>query len=275
MPWTAHLTPRALQSRARQFAQAAACWPGDRRCQALAAGYRIAGDHRRIYFHHIRKTAGTSLCWAFLATSGRDGAQLYDRLARQFVARVVLGDKVIVGWNRRLIQQGQYYFGFSHIPAHSLTLPPATFTVTCLRDPVKRVISHYRMLREFQETEPTRPVFRAEGRWLGASFSDFLDRLPREHLLRQVCMFSRRFDPAEAADAIADCSCVLSTEQFAAGLADLSRTIGLPLQNHRAKSSGFTVEIADADVARLRDMLEPEYRMYEQLGPLVAAPPTR
>lgn len=262
----------ALPRRAKDLGRRAMLLPGQRRCQRLASRYRIGVDDRRIYFHHIRKTAGTSLCWAMLSITGENGAQLYDRLARQFVPRLVLGDKVFVGWHGRLIQQGHYYFAFSHTPAHALCLPPATYTVTCLRDPAKRVVSHYRMLREFEVTEPNRPVLRAECHWLGGSFADFIDRLPREHLMRQLYMFSPRFDPAEAADAVAHCSCVLSTENFDAGLAQLSQTLGHDLPNHRAKGSGFTVDLTDRDVARLRDRLEPEYRMMEQLAALIAKP---
>ncbi|MFA9479666.1 hypothetical protein ACERK3_15365 [Phycisphaerales bacterium AB-hyl4] len=262
---------RELPRRAKDLSQRALLLPGNVRCQRLASRYRIANDDRRVYFHHIRKTAGTSLCWAMLSITGRNGAQIYDRLARSFLPRLVLDDKIFVGWQWRLIQQGHYYFAFSHTPAHALSLPPATYTITCLRDPVKRVISHYRMLREFQATEPTRPVLLREGHWLGNSFADFIDRLPREHLLRQVYMFSPRFDPAEAADAVADCSCVLTTEAFDAGLARLSQTLGHTLTHHRAKGSGFTVEVDDHDVERLRDRLEPEYRMYDQLGPVLDA----
>ena len=103
----------------------------------LAAGYRLPDGSRRVYCHHIRKTAGTSLLMSFLALGGEDPAVVWERMvAAPGLSRTV---------------SGRYAFGVVPPPAAhrgGLLLrpgapaggrpaaPPDTFTVTILRDPV-------------------------------------------------------------------------------------------------------------------------------------------
>jgi hypothetical protein len=239
----------------------------DHRRFSRLANYRLPSGHRRIYFHHIRKTAGTSLCQMFLtAAAGAprgDGQVLWDQLWAAHRHRMAHGDKVFVAGEKRLIEEGHYFFASSHIPAHELTLPPGTFTITCMRDPVRRVLSHYHMLLS-QKASGDR-AFVKEGPWLGANFTEFVENLPKEHLLRQVYTFSRTFDPDEAYENIVRCNAWFLTEDMYGAAAALGAQVGLQLAPTRANRSKVRTSAPAAQLHKLRELLQPEIVLFERL----------
>ena len=109
---------RLVPGRVRWWRDRAAEWarslPDAARARQLASSYRIDGRYRRIYFWHIRKTGGISLSSAMLGVACDDGAEGLRELARQH-GRLVLDDKVFVAWNVYLIEQGHYFYAFSHM----------------------------------------------------------------------------------------------------------------------------------------------------------------
>ncbi|MGE5280927.1 MAG: hypothetical protein ACM3N0_01145 [Chloroflexota bacterium] len=231
-------------------------------------------DYERVYHFHVRKTAGTSLNAAFWALGGLD-------------LRAVAGDQVVEGnglrfvrGNRELIERGEYFFANSHRPAHELRLPPATYTITILRDPVARVVSYYRYLlwarsnRGAREAEPFIDDVVAESAFLDrrvslrrrrAGFRDFLERAPVERLLTQLQMFSARLDPAEAAENALACSATCFTETYPADLKRVAADLRLDLTEKRERSFGEKVELSDDELALLRERLAPEHAMIERV----------
>jgi hypothetical protein len=199
----------------------------------------------------------------FLAQGGEPADTVYARLSRQYLT--LSGDKVFVGWDRKLIEQGYYYYAFSHLPMHQLALPDHTFTITCLRDPARRVISHYKMLKEYADKNISHPCMATEGKWLGDTFRDFIDNMPEEHLLNQLHMFSKGFDVGEAAANVRSCTCYFFTENFTSGTQDLSRLLGMDLQPIHARKSGYPVDISEDDMNYLKRKLAPEYELVRQL----------
>ncbi len=179
---------------------------------------------------------------------------------------MVHGGRIFVAHNKFLIDKGAYFFARSHSPAHELRLPPRTFTATILRDPVERVISHYNVLAEWVKNDVRHPSRATEGPWLGASFSDFLTRIPREHLLRQLYTFSAGFSVDEAHAALAGLDAVLMNEDYTDGLAALGARLGLDLALFCEKTSTVVAPIGTGDRARLREMLEPEYALIARVG---------
>jgi hypothetical protein len=229
---------------------------------------------KRVYHFHVRKTAGTSLNSAFWALGGLDLRTMSDSQAAEGNGlRFVRG-------NRRLIEEGDYFFANSHQPAYELRLPPDTYTITILRDPAARVISYYRYLlwarsnRTAKEAEPFIDDVVAESSFLDgrlalrrreSSFLDFLDRVPPERLLTQLHMFSERLDPAEAAEAALACSATCFTETYGEDLRRVAAELRLDLREKRERSFGEKVEPSDDERALLHERLAPEYAMIERV----------
>jgi hypothetical protein len=192
---------------------------------------------------------------------------MQHKLAKARNQRLVSGNIVYVAFNKKLIKQGHYHYAYSHHSKHSLTLPDETFTITCLRDPAKRLISHYKMILEYPLKNPNSKKRSTEGMWLGASFGDFLGNISKLHLLRQLSMFSKSFDVDEAYDNIMNLSYYFFLEDYSSGVAELSKRLDIDLQPlHQNKTSTRTrVDIGDHEMDQLRSMLEPEYLLINRL----------
>jgi hypothetical protein len=231
-------------------------------------------DYKRVYHFHVRKTAGTSLNSAFWALGGLDLGAMAD-------SQAVEGNGLrFVRGNRRLIEEGDYFFANSHQPAWELRLPPATYTITILRDPAARVISYYRYLLwarsnpTAKEAEPFIDDVVAESSFLDrrlslrrreVAFRDFLDRAPAERLLTQLHMFSQRLDPSEAAENALACSATCFTETYGEDLRRVAAELRLDLSEKRERSFGEKVDLSDDERALLRERLAPEYAMIERV----------
>jgi hypothetical protein len=234
--------------------------------QFLSPHNLLSGGYKRIYCYHIRKTGGTSLNRAFLSLAGEPHETVYNRLFEGLNYYARSGNLTFVSHNKYLIEAGHYFYGFSHLPAHELSLPPDTFTITILRDPVKRVISHYKMLVYLSSNGIDHPCLETEGPWLGDGFGDFISNMPEKHLLRQLYMFSSTFDVAEAADLIRRCNYFFLTDEFQTGLKTLSKKLDLNLPHLHAKKSSVEIPITDIQRMRLREILDAEYRLLNKIS---------
>lgn len=232
----------------------------------LAADYELPDGSARVYCYHIRKTAGTSLYLSFMALGGEDPVEVWRRITSGRLPRTISGDYSYVANSRALLAEGAYFFGRSHRAAADQPLPPRTFTVTVLRDPIDRVRSYYDYLVTGDLASTPGRVANRERRIAGDGFDAFLDRVPPGDLLNQLAMFSPRFDVSEAVDRIASCSSVFFTEGFATGLAALGQRLDLPLEVHRSRVGQQRTVLTDGQRERLRSRLEPEYEMLDRLG---------
>ena len=228
----------------------------------------IAFGYDRIYHFHIRKTAGTSLNFAFRNAfqQGFSGSANEAALFSRHWA--VHADRVYVTHNKYLLERGDYFYGDGHAAFHEVNIPANTFMITIVRDPIKRILSHYRMLLYWKNTNIDHPARKEEEGYLGNSFSDFLDRVPRRHLMRQLYMFSKSLDPAEAIETIKKMNFIMVTEDFAEHLRWLGELLQMDLRPYAEKSSYGPVELTEAERARLTEILEPEYRLLRAVAPL-------
>lgn len=228
--------------------------------------YELPDGFQRIYFYHNRKTGGKSLAHVFFALGGEDPKVVDARTIEELNYRTVSNDLIYHRGDTLLSRQGNYFFAFSHTPMHRLQLPPKTFTITILRDPVSRIITHYKMLLRFKIEKIPHPCMKIEGKWLGNNFRDFLNNTPENHFYNQLYKFSRNYDIAEATDNIMACSHFFFTENYKEGLESLSKKLSLPLKPIYFGKETLKFEPTKEEMYLLREKLEPEYRLFENLG---------
>lgn len=240
-------------------------WLGAQSLRLRAARGRLGGRWRRVFHHHVRKTAGTSLNAAFWALAGLDLAHLGQRQKARGRGLT------IVRHDLRRIARGDWIYANAHTAAYEVTLPPDTCTVTILRDPVARLRSLYRYLLWARddpragELDPYYTSLQEEAAWLGASFAEFLERTPPRHLERQLWMFSPAGDVDEAAERIAGVDVVLFTETFATDLAALATRLGVSLVPKRERSFGADVTLSAGEQALARERLAKEIALIERV----------
>lgn len=223
---------------------------------------RFPDGYRRIYHYHVRKSGGTSFNRAVIDALNDGRRMTYENLGRSLDHRLLRWNgRTVVGWHPELIRGGRYAYAFSHHPAHRLQLPPRTFTVTILRDPIARVVSHYRMLLDFRRSDSNHPARWKEVSWLGNGFSNFLNLIPREDLLSQLWMFSSRFEPQEALRRLEHTDAVLRTEELSKGIQHIGEYLNLSIRPQHARRSSIPFLPSESELAHLRGLLEPEYRL--------------
>ena len=220
---------------------------------------------RRVFFFHVRKTAGTSLAKAYETLGGESADAVQKRLSRLGLSAwsgpyhyVHKGDSVI-------LRLSPYSFGWSHIPAWKFRVAPDTFTVTILRDPIARVISLYNYLANPTVEQGEQFQAKAFARDLAAGgLEAFVRDAPRPFLLNQLFMFSESLDPAEAAERIRALSMWFFTESYPTGAQELGAALGVELPV-RADRAGNTKRNQPDDAVRavLKDVLQPEYELLE------------
>lgn len=247
------------------YGLSASLWIDNLRLPAEDVDYWPGTTDRRVYFYHVRKAGGTSINHLFLSISGQPGSKVYDMLANTRHHRLIIGGKVFVGWNKKLIEGGQYTYAFSHIPSRELDLPGDTFTFTCLRNPVTRVISHYKMLLDYEVSKNLQNWFKQERLWLGNSFADFLSNIPKRHLMAQLYMFSESFDVNEAYQSIENCSTSFTLDTFDDGIATLNQQLDLDFSSLHTRRSISNFEPSNRDMKRMHILLAPEIELYDRV----------
>ena len=161
-----------------------------------------------------------------------------------------------------MINRGNYFYAYSHLPYWALNIPEETYVFTCLRDPVDRVLSHYRMLIELKTQNTYHPCMRVEGKWLGDSLQDFIKIIPKEHLLNQLYMFSKEMNIYEAYDKLQEIDRVMFTKYLDIGLSEMSADLGITLKyQHRRKSPALDFD--EGTISYLRELLDLEYKLLE------------
>ncbi len=230
---------------------------------------RLLGGYDRVYHVHIRKTAGTSVNGAFW--------ELGDRKLENIRRKTLFfGNQLtFVRNDKQLIEDGNYFFGNSHIPYWKLSLPENTFKFSLLRDPLKRVVSLYKYYswidslspESATEEEPYYEHVKNEVKdFLGDGFRDFLERLTDIHKMNQVYTFSQELDPDEAFENISSLDAVYFQSEFEHSIQNLNQRLGLNLKirNDRRSTAEFDPKLQKEDKNWAKSKLELEYQFYNK-----------
>lgn len=228
-------------------------------------------SNQQVYHYHIRKTAGTSINFAFLRWSGaKSVSDFYESLAQKENHRLVANGKTFVGWNVQLIQGGRFSYAFSHEPSHVVKLPDQVIRFTCFRDPMKRIISHYNMLCYYEKNNVPHPCMAIEGKWIVDGFRGFLEKIEKQKLFAQLYMFSKEYSIDEAVSfLLKNKVIILNTESLSADLKYLSNRLGCPLSlGEKEKDYGYKEFIDEADLNFAKDLFENEYKFLHEVDRL-------
>ncbi len=233
----------------------------------LQGAYTLPEGKKRVYHYHIRKTAGTSLNLAFFSEHGKEEAKkVHQKISEQrFNLRTINRNEVFVGWDKNLLAKGNYYYGFSHSPLHEVNIPDDTYKITILRDPVKRVISHYNMLFHYIKKGEVPAVVRNEQNWASPDFDHFIKNIPKTHLQRQLYMFSSSFDVEEAFENIMGLDFVMFTESFTDDLKVLTNLLGRKLETHREKNYQSKGALTASQIDHLKELMQIEYELLKRV----------
>lgn len=230
----------------------------------MTTAFTLPDPWERVYHYHVRKTAGTSLNAAFWALAGLDREQV-DRIQRH---RFEHNGMVFLRNDRKHLEDGDWHYANGHARAVSIVLPPRTFTVTVLRDPLERLVSGYQYFHYLHRSGLRDGTTEVERERAAGSFGDYLDALPPPARTLQVRMFSTRLSVDEAVVRAAAVDAVLFTDDFAAGVGRLGQTLGLELPVLHERQFPKLVQIPDAELARATEMLRPEQEFVDELRAL-------
>lgn len=222
--------------------------------------------YHRMYQVHIRKTAGTSINAAFWECAGFDIKKIGSR-------NVLFGNQlVMVRNNKRLIENGHYFYANSHTPYWSLSLPSSTYAFCIFRDPYERLFSLYKYYKWILELNPSNaheqePYYFSlieDAQSAANDFDTFLDSISKSDMLNQLFHFSENYDVNEALLNCDNLSAIFFQENFSKIVDELQSVSNLNLKhrNDRKSSPTASLNISEDQRHRAMEMLVDEYAFY-------------
>lgn len=232
---------------------------------ALSDKGLINEKYKGVYHYHIRKSGGTSLNFSFLSLYEDNPQKVYRNIIKSSDKRQMLNRKVYLGWDINKIQSGNFFYGWSHQPMHQVQVPKSHFTVTILRNPLKRVLSHYKMVYRHVNQGIKHPIAKREGKYLGKGLGDYLDNIPKSILLTQLFMFSKNFSVDDAFNNITSLSYFFFTENYEDGLKGLSNKLEIKLKPMHIRKSDLKIKVTQKERKKMNKLLRPEILLYNKL----------
>jgi hypothetical protein len=219
----------------------------------------------KFYHFHIRKTGGTSLNESFFSLNSSQ-VDIVSENIRQSNSKIInLNEKKYVGANFEELCKNEYFYGFSHYPSHKFSPENDVFTMVILRDPIERIISHYKMIVENIESQKRRIWLETERKWVSGGFFEFLTTIPKEKLLNQLYTFSENFNINEATENILNINHVIFNDNYEIGISNLCKKTGLNLDIYHSNKSNYTFDLDPNEKENLKELFMAEFQLINNL----------
>tara|TARA_R110000824_G_scaffold282940_2_gene471199 strand:- start:642 stop:1283 length:642 start_codon:yes stop_codon:yes gene_type:complete len=158
------------------------------------------------------------------------------------------------------------YIRQDHIPFYNAQkfVPTYDYTITVIRDPLERLLSHYRMLLLHRTTswsgESDNP------KWVNKGIDFFIEKFPVMYKIHQLSFFSPTLNVDEALDNIKKTTQIILTENMQEGLDKFSIKTDIKLKECRTGVSKIQVHDIDKKyVDKMKKLLSLEYLFYEKV----------
>jgi hypothetical protein len=221
---------------------------------------------KAVYLYHVRKTGGTSFNRMMLDYISANCEDSYKLLLESKNHKCEYSNGVVVGWNKKELEKGGYDYGFSHIPKYNLKFKDENLIrLSIFRDPVARVVSHYKMLLGYKKDNPSHKLLEREGPFIEGGFSGFVRTLPDEHLLNQLWMFSKQYDVDEAVKNVSELDFWFMTESFNDGIEGFNKQFEFELKPKHVRKTE-DIEVDDSDIKLLKGKLDKEYEFLSRIS---------
>lgn len=235
------------------------------RCRRVVNRYLKNGG-QRVYHYHIMKTGGTSINSAFFSLS-EENSEVIDRHIIYHPEHYFRAPNQVFSRGNWLIESGLFTYGFSHIPKWNIEVPEDAFTFTCLRDPLKRLISRYHHLQSMYQSPYKQRFEQDQGalvNWLQADFATFVERVSEKEKHEMLYMFSQNLDPYEAFEQLKTLDYFFFLEEIGEGIKQLGTKLNLPLTLKWANKSGYREAISDEMKAEVKEKyLKDDYTFFQ------------
>ena len=218
----------------------------------------------RLYHNHIRKCAGTSMNIAMISALG-DKSCTYKKLTENRFHKINSQEGPIVGWNKKLINRSSFFYAFSHEPFHQLEFDSDTFIFCLLRDPIERIVSHYRMLKDMIVNNQDHIDLVKEADWAYGDFDHFISNIPRHHLEAQLYNFSENYDIFEALENLKNVHYVVNVDESSELLIPkIENEFNLKIPYQHLRSSQTEFHLSHNQEIRLKELLVEEIEFYNR-----------
>jgi len=232
----------------------------------------IDNNYQKIFFVHIKKTAGTSINATFINFDRTNyNSENWNENGRylKFINNdTITVDNKILTSSKFKIKKADYFYATSHEPFYKYKFSKNTFTFTCFRDTFKRWLSFYKECFKYKKNNAKHPIRNKTDRLLGKSFFEFTTNCKKNlksDLLNQIYMFSPNYNIKDALKNINKLSYYFFVEDFNNGIKFLSENLNLPLKSIHVRKNDFDVEYTKEEKNEIMDMLKLEYQLLDQL----------